>query len=559
MANGFDYKSPIDTLLSVTLPRFLDSELNRQERSRQFDERLAFNEQQALINQQQAQKSFNLRKDQFDFQKKLQQTKEDEEFDEQLMSTLENVRSYPDYEKQAGVIRDRLKTDKFRTVLDRGLITAQSNSQFTKREIDSLANILGDDFRDYAENRLSGRVNVSDADFSRVAQNYISTKANIRAEDSARFSQLYKTANQAAEDLKSIIDFKDAKQISDPATQKYLTERFPVLLGLTEVELDKRLKSTSTLLSESRQELYNFVKKSNLPTNEAFNPDLAKSTGGQADSSIGIETFQSIMGSTPKYEIPNYNSVDTKNLEGGSTVRIGDTTSGFVGVINDDGNINLTVDDADAEIIQKALAEDTGADIYVDGNQATDVRDLSTAPAESVETKGDDEDAERRLAGKYQTDEEAVEKTLLGFLTGGAVTQASDIPTISEGVKAAKDVAQSTVSGGTREQTQAVRNARYGINNAVNVLLAGKRKGLPEEEVSQANEEIKSLITEAAKAAENSNNPAVRRNLISLINNTHSRVNKAIARMQKTDDDISFFYDDTVALINAMKAKVSGN
>ena len=82
---------------------------------------------------------------------------------------------------------------------------------------------------------------------------------------------------------------------------------------------------------------------------------------------------------------------------------------------------------------------------------------------------------------------------------------------------------------------------------------------MPEEEVSQANEEIKSLITEAAKAAENSNNPAVRRNLISLINNTHSRVNKAIARMQKTDDDISFFYDDTVALINAMKAKVSGN
>ena len=90
-------------------------------------------------------------------------------------------------------------------------------------------------------------------------------------------------------------------------------------------------------------------------------------------------------------------------------------------------------------------------------------------------------------------------------------------------------------------------------------MLAGKRKGLPEEEVSQANEEIKSLITEAAKTAENSNNPAVRRNLISLINNTHSRVNKAIARMQKTDDDISFFYDDTVALINAMKAKVSGN
>ena len=29
--------------------------------------------------------------------------------------------------------------------------------------------------------------------------------------------------------------------------------------------------------------------------------------------------------------------------------------------------------------------------------------------------------------------------------------------------------------------------------------------------------------------------------------------------MQKTDDDIKYFYDDTVAIINAMKEKISAN
>jgi hypothetical protein len=562
MANGFDYKSPIDTLLSVTLPRFLENELTRQERSRQFDQRLAFNEQQALTNQQQAQENFQLRREQFNFQKGLQQTKEDEEFDQGLVATLDSIRNYPDYVKQVEILKDRLKTDKYKNILNTSLITAESNNKFINREIESLSNLLGEPFRDYAEGRLSSRVNVSDADFSRVAQNYISSKASLRAEDSVAFDRTYKSVNQASEVLKGIIDFRDAKTISDRIGADVITSRFPILTDLTEDELNKRQEEAQRIVNEGRQQLFNFLESKNLPTNSSFNPNLTSETDRVGENALGIKSYQNILGSTPKYQIPSYDSLDISKVDENTMVRIGDNTSGFVGVIGDDGNITLTVDNADAEIIQKAL-ENNGEDIYVDGNQATDVRKLSTTTTDSVEVKGDDDDAQSRLANKDATTEESVGNTLLGFLTGGRVTQSSDIPTIQEGVDAAGNAitsnAQSAVSGSTREQVKAVRNAGYGINESINTLISGKRKGLSPEEINQANEELKNLIVEATKAAENSNNLAVKNNLNKLINNTHAKINRAIKNMQKTDDDIKYFYDDTVAIINAMKEKISAN
>jgi hypothetical protein len=38
MANGFNYESGLNRLLSVTIPNLVNSQLDRQERQRQFDE-----------------------------------------------------------------------------------------------------------------------------------------------------------------------------------------------------------------------------------------------------------------------------------------------------------------------------------------------------------------------------------------------------------------------------------------------------------------------------------------------------------------------------------------
>ena len=46
MPNGFTYESPLNRLLSVTLPRFIEGQLQRQQRQREFDEQMAFRESQ---------------------------------------------------------------------------------------------------------------------------------------------------------------------------------------------------------------------------------------------------------------------------------------------------------------------------------------------------------------------------------------------------------------------------------------------------------------------------------------------------------------------------------
>ena len=66
MANGFDYESPLNRLLSVTLPQFVNNERNRQESSRRFDEQMAAqadarNQQQFNFEQQQRTQEDNIK------------------------------------------------------------------------------------------------------------------------------------------------------------------------------------------------------------------------------------------------------------------------------------------------------------------------------------------------------------------------------------------------------------------------------------------------------------------------------------------------------------------
>ena len=46
MANGFTYESPLNRLLSVTIPRLIEGQLQREQRQREFDEQMEFREMQ---------------------------------------------------------------------------------------------------------------------------------------------------------------------------------------------------------------------------------------------------------------------------------------------------------------------------------------------------------------------------------------------------------------------------------------------------------------------------------------------------------------------------------
>ena len=53
MSNGFRYESPINRLLSVTIPRFLDSQLEREHRERISDREFTYRSTQDQLNRQQ--------------------------------------------------------------------------------------------------------------------------------------------------------------------------------------------------------------------------------------------------------------------------------------------------------------------------------------------------------------------------------------------------------------------------------------------------------------------------------------------------------------------------
>ena len=71
MANGFTFESPLNRLLSITVPQFINQQLNRQENTRRFNEQMqrdaakAAQQQRNFESQQQLQKE-QLEQDQWD-------------------------------------------------------------------------------------------------------------------------------------------------------------------------------------------------------------------------------------------------------------------------------------------------------------------------------------------------------------------------------------------------------------------------------------------------------------------------------------------------------------
>ena len=61
MPNGFTYESPLNRLLSVTLPRFIEGQLQREQRQREFDAQMEFRERQfEALEDQREQQQLNI-------------------------------------------------------------------------------------------------------------------------------------------------------------------------------------------------------------------------------------------------------------------------------------------------------------------------------------------------------------------------------------------------------------------------------------------------------------------------------------------------------------------
>ena len=136
MANGFDYESPLNRLLGVTIPQFLNQQLDRQESSRRFDEQMLA--QAAERRQRQA-----------NFDRQQSSLDEEREFNKQRVikddlydideSLIERINSEGDLDRKkvlAEKLSGQFKTDKGANELDAIMSSVEGEKENRQSDLD---------------------------------------------------------------------------------------------------------------------------------------------------------------------------------------------------------------------------------------------------------------------------------------------------------------------------------------------------------------------------------------------------------------------------------------
>jgi len=136
MANGFDYESPLNRLLGVTIPQFLNQQLDRQESSRRFDEQMLA--QAAERRQRQA-----------NFDRQQSSLDEEREFNKQRVikddlydideSLIERINSEGDLDRKkvlAEKLSGQFKTDKGANELNAIMSSVEGEKENRQSDLD---------------------------------------------------------------------------------------------------------------------------------------------------------------------------------------------------------------------------------------------------------------------------------------------------------------------------------------------------------------------------------------------------------------------------------------
>lgn len=154
MANGFDYESPINRLLGVTIPQFIEGQLDRQENRRRFDEQIAFrreeaNRQQANLDKQleadaaeraESKRRFGLQyqqnKESLNYQKTKDKERETYDNEFRIVDQISNIGSYDRRIERANKLKESGAITDQRVLSNLDAIIESSSGIKKDREID---------------------------------------------------------------------------------------------------------------------------------------------------------------------------------------------------------------------------------------------------------------------------------------------------------------------------------------------------------------------------------------------------------------------------------------
>ena len=291
MANGFDYESPLNRLLSVTLPQFVNNERNRQESSRRFDEQMkveadARNQQQLNFQQQQM-----LQKKKLDFDIQMSEKREDADVDQGVIGSLDKVGNLNQQMTRATKLLPSMRTEAGKTNLQGIINSAQNTIDSRTAMLDSLLEmeLIRDNEYNVMKNNLAS-AGYDNMNTQIVGQAIKQANLESNREWLTNMEELKGINTQLVVESKNI------------GTAIYATD-----------EAQKQLKDNIELLNTRKSEILKEMKVGSKTNREDITPGTVTLAGGGTLSGSDYDSF--VQGTSDDLPLSIWSTLEVEDIE----------------------------------------------------------------------------------------------------------------------------------------------------------------------------------------------------------------------------------------------------
>jgi len=564
MANGLNYESPLNRLLSVTLPQFLNRELDRKQRKEEAEANREFREQQLDSLNEYRDEQNEFRDKQFEAN---QSFREDQLQRQDESSLFSDIRNSTTLDKKTNMLKvlgemDLSSSGKKRYDIMLSDHTADSNNPI--RSVAGFRNVPGIQ-EAWETSGLANKAGLTNLDKRNFFKDFMSERNIFTQQRALEVAGFMNGAELSRKNLTSI-------------NERISTERAGLLLADPDISENDITTELKTLLSAQRREQQRLDSFSNKAFSALTEAGVMPEIIPADDQTPGDEGL--IV--TPKtnffdFTVTPYSAISTNRgsiLPTYQQVRddatyIGSFTlpDGGQGTINANGDITLN-EPVDFDPNKNFEQEEAAATSEESVTATAELPSVASIP------QGDSVNAVSRLAGVEMAEDYGIKDLpgKIGDIIRGAPGVQRQLGTEAGGLL--------SMGGATKDQIKAVRNAEVNLQriNDDLVKLPGRtgltkdyQFGYPEffnkfksedeylEANNSKNKELQSYLINVSQALEQPNlTDRVRGRLSKTLEKFTSMVDKAVVKSERasgspTDKLTSVYNKETVALVNAIK------
>ena len=570
MANGLNYESPLNRLLSVTLPQFLNRELDRKQRKEEAEANQEFRQQQFDSLNEYRDEQNEFRDKQFEANQAFRDEQLQREDENSLFSDIARSTTL---DKKTNMLKVLGEMDLSPSAKKRYDIMTSNHIADSNNPIRSVAgfrNVRGIQ-EAWETSGLANKVNLTNLDKRNFFKDFMSERNIFTQQRALEVAGFMNGAELSRKNLTSINE-----QIS--------TERAGLLVANPEMSEKAIRDKLTTLYSEQKKEQQRLDKFSN----EAFSaltetgvmPEIIPADDQTlGDEGLIVTPKTNFFDFTGGSILPTYQQVkDDPTYIGSFTLPDGGQATIDASrdiTLNEpadfDPNKNFEQEEQEADTTEQSISSRMSN--LFESSGFDEVTDSTPSSVVSI-PQGDSVNAVSRLAGVEMAEDYGIKDLpgKIGDIIRGAPGVQRQLGTEAGGLL--------SMGGATKDQIKAVRNAEVNLQriNDDLVKLPGRtgltkdyQFGYPEffnkfksedeylEANNSKNKEFQSYLINVSQALEQPNlTDRVRGRLSKTLEKFTSMVDKAVVKAERasgspTDKLTSVYNKETIALVNAIK------